>query len=284
MRTATLLAFAATLAFASPGAVASSQAAPQRIVSLNLCADQYLIALADPGQIAALTSLSQDPEFSYFADKAAAFHAIQGLAEEVLRLDPDLLITNPWGASQTLALLRDFDIPTLHLDYVTSYEGILAETRLIAKAIGQEARGEALIRSMSATLEDAALARDGAPMPSAVPFQRRGFTTGSETLLDEALRRAGLRNFSAERGRIDVGRIGLEDIVSGRPDFLLLQEPISASEDLGTELLTHPVLTRLYPESRRLYLPQALIGCGGPSFPAAVDHLRAQLQDLGTSP
>ena len=32
-----------------------NQAAPRKIVSLNLCADQYLLALADRGQIAGLT-------------------------------------------------------------------------------------------------------------------------------------------------------------------------------------------------------------------------------------
>ena len=44
-----------------PVAVAASPStkAPQRIVSLNLCADQYLLALADRDQIAGLTALDE---------------------------------------------------------------------------------------------------------------------------------------------------------------------------------------------------------------------------------
>ena len=44
-----------------------------RIVSLNLCADPYLMAFADKTQIAALTHLSRDPDMSAYAEAAQAF-------------------------------------------------------------------------------------------------------------------------------------------------------------------------------------------------------------------
>ena len=44
------------LAIAALTLTGTAHAAPRRIVSLNVCADQYLIALADKGQIAALSS------------------------------------------------------------------------------------------------------------------------------------------------------------------------------------------------------------------------------------
>ena len=55
-----------------PVAVAAppSNKAPQRIVSLNLCADQYLLALADRDQIAGLTRNAIDPDMSAAAAQA----------------------------------------------------------------------------------------------------------------------------------------------------------------------------------------------------------------------
>ena len=49
---------------------APAKAAPERIVSLNLCADQMLLALADRGQIAALSHLATDPGISAAAEAA----------------------------------------------------------------------------------------------------------------------------------------------------------------------------------------------------------------------
>ena len=75
---------------------------PQRIVSLNACADEYLIALADKGQIAALTRFARDPSLSFYADKRRRTYPIsQGQAEAVLALHPDLVIASPYRAART---------------------------------------------------------------------------------------------------------------------------------------------------------------------------------------
>jgi len=44
----------------------AAMGSPQRIVSTNLCADQYLIALADKSQIAGLTLFARDPSLSFY--------------------------------------------------------------------------------------------------------------------------------------------------------------------------------------------------------------------------
>ena len=43
-------------------------AAPQKIVSLNLCTDQLLMLLADPNQIASLSKIVDDQNVSFFAE------------------------------------------------------------------------------------------------------------------------------------------------------------------------------------------------------------------------
>ena len=86
---AALLAFSLTAAAPAP---------PRRIVSLNTCADQYVLALADPGQIAALSPYGHDPELSAAVAKARRFPVLKRPAEEVLALRPDLVIGFPDGA------------------------------------------------------------------------------------------------------------------------------------------------------------------------------------------
>ena len=50
-----------------------THAAPQKIVSLNLCTDQLLMLLADPDQIASLSKIVDDPNVSFLAEKSAGF-------------------------------------------------------------------------------------------------------------------------------------------------------------------------------------------------------------------
>src|SRR5690606_39297055 len=60
-------------------------AAPRRIVSINACADQLLLALADRQQILALTHYARDPNMSFYADRAQGLPTIRGDAEQVLK-------------------------------------------------------------------------------------------------------------------------------------------------------------------------------------------------------
>src|SRR5580698_1660899 len=65
----------------SPAARPSPFALPHRIVSLNACADEYLIALADRDQVAALTQFATDPSLSFYAAKAKTYPMSRGDAE-----------------------------------------------------------------------------------------------------------------------------------------------------------------------------------------------------------
>jgi iron complex transport system substrate-binding protein len=48
-----------------------SRAQPSRVISLNLCTDQLLLALADPGAIASVTYLARDCTISAHCREAA---------------------------------------------------------------------------------------------------------------------------------------------------------------------------------------------------------------------
>ncbi|WP_204320163.1 hypothetical protein, partial [Klebsiella oxytoca] len=62
-----------TAAFALLVLAPAVAAAPRRVVSFNLCADQLVLALADPGQIAALSPYARNPAISAAAAAAGGF-------------------------------------------------------------------------------------------------------------------------------------------------------------------------------------------------------------------
>lgn len=256
--------------FAALGIAAAPETAPRRVVSLNLCADQYIMVLADPAQIAALTHNARDPEMSWLAAQAKRLPISHGSAEEVLALQPDLIVASPYQRHDTLALLKGRDVAFLDLPPAESWTQIVGQLRSVAKALGHAERGEALIRRMEAELTPPAAVTH---RPVAAYYQRRGFMTGTGTLVDEMMRRAGLTNLAARLGKPSLARVSLEEMVAARPDYLIVESATDTVTDQGTEMLHHPAIAKI----PRISLPQAMTVCGGPSYPEAVKRLRAQL-------
>jgi iron complex transport system substrate-binding protein len=254
------------LAFAL--ALPARAAPPRHIVSLNLCADQFLIALADRGQIAGLTRLSHMPDMSPIAAEAARFPEVGSSAEALLAAQPDLILTG-WPGQADPAVRAGLRTHVLAVPPANSYADIVGQVRLVAKAVGHPDRGEALIRRMDDAL--AAIPRTGRGWIAA-DYQRRGYLSGAGTLMDDMMRRVGLRNLTTELGLPALARLSLEQFVAHRPDFLITGR--GKARDLGSAMLDHPAISGI----PRLRLPGSLVDCGGPSYPQAIRLLSDQLR------
>lgn len=255
---------------------ATAAAPPRRVVSLNLCADQFLLALADRSQVAALTRFARDPAFSADAKKARAYPFSKGSAEELLALQPDLVITSPWRRSEIVALLAGRGVRVVDVPDATDYPGIRRNAVTVATLLGHPERGRSLVAHM-----DAALARVGPPAGrgrTAAYWQRRGFLTGGGTLVDDMMRRSGLVNLATRLGRPALSRLPVELLVAHPPDFLFLDREGGSGGDRGSELLHHPAVDRAVPRSHRLRIPQALSVCGAPGYPRAIAAITAQIR------
>lgn len=265
---------AATLGCALLGA--APRPAPNRIVSLNMCADQLVIALADPGQIAGLTEWARDPGLSYYAARALSLPVTHRSVEEVLALHPDLVIDAPFRTRAVLAPLEARGVRMVDLPVDDGLAGIEASIATIAAAVGHPDRGAAMIAGMRADL-----ARIGPPPGRgrvAAYYQREGYLTGTGTLVDEMMGRVGLVNLAGRLGRPALSQLSLEQMALARPDFLVMEDGTRTDGDRGTAMLRHPLLASAVPVSHQLYLPQSFTVCGTPAYPRAVAMLAAGIR------
>lgn len=259
---------AAAMAWAMPERAPAKR--PQRIVSLNLCADQYLLELADRDQIAGLTRNAADPDMSAAAARAAGLNIMGTSAEELLVLDPDLIIGIPAKRGGMMAAVAQRDYTVLDLKSVASYPDIVAHIREVAAAVGHVERGEALIARMN---------RDLATLPKpanagiAAYYQRRGYMTGTGTLIDDVMTRTGLTNLAGRLDKPALSQVSLEEMVAARPDYLIVESATDQVTDQGTEMLHHPALNDI----PRLSIPQAWTVCGSPAYVRAARSLADQI-------
>ncbi|MDO6414938.1 ABC transporter substrate-binding protein [Sphingomonas sp. BIUV-7] len=251
-------------------APAAAPQPPRRIISLNLCADQFVLALADRSQIAGLTRNATNADMSAEADKARGLHLLGQSAEEVLAIDPELIVG--MGARRgAMAVLSAHHYPTLDLKSAESYDAIVASIRAVAEAVGHVARGEALIADMDREL--AALSSRPGKGRVAAYYQRRGFMTGTGTLIDDLMTRVGLRNLAGVIGKPALSQLSLEELTAAQPDYLIIDSTSERIADQGTEMLHHPILARI----PRLAIPQAWTVCGGPAYVLAARSLARQI-------
>jgi iron complex transport system substrate-binding protein len=244
---------------------------PQRIVSLNLCADQLVLALADRAQIAGLTRNAAKPEMSAEAARARGLRILGTSAEEILQIQPDLVVGMPARRNAAIGAIKGQHFRMLDVKSADRLEDIHASIRAVAAAVGHPERGEAMIARM--TRELAAIPRAGRGKVAAY-YQRRGYLTGTGTLVDDLMGRLGLVNLAARLDKPPLAQMSLEELVAARPDYIIVESATDRATDLGTEMLHHPAL-RAIP---RISLPQAWTVCGGPAYVLAARGIAAQMR------
>lgn len=265
----------AALAFLVGFTTAAAGDPARSVISLNLCTDQLLLALAPESRIVGL---------SPFTERSRAPHVggppiLSGTAEEALLLRPDLVVAGLWDRRATQAMIRQQGIRLEAFDIVASLAEARTQITRMGDLLGERPRADILVAELDAALGRLRAAAAGQPL-RVLPYSRRGWVEGSEGLIGEILREAGLLSAAGEAGIRMGGFLGLEAVVSLRPDALLLTDGERLAEDQGAALLQHPAIARMFPESRLLRLPGSRAICGGPGLVRALDSLAAQIADL----
>jgi iron complex transport system substrate-binding protein len=231
-----------------------------RVVSLNLCTDQMLVLLA-PQSVAGLSPLARDPAISAVASRAADLPVVVPAAEAVLRLNPDLVLAEPYGAQAVVAVLHQLGLHVVAVPEPQSFSEIRANIMTLATLLDARARGAALITHMDAEL--AGLPQPAHPL-TAILLEPRGFAAGPASLAAAVLRAAGYRD--AARG----GWLPLETLLAHPPDLLVIPSA-PGLPSLATDLLANPSLGSL----PRRFIPAAWLICGSP-FAAEAARLIAR--------
>jgi iron complex transport system substrate-binding protein len=179
-----------------PAASLCAAETPKRIVSLNMCTDELVLRLADRANIASVTWLSRDAQNANAADLAASVPINHGLAEEIIPLDPDLIVAGSFTTRTAVAMLKQTRSPVTEFGVARSVDDVREQIRQMARLVGEPARGDQLVESLDRRLSaigDAPLV----PRPTALVFNPNGFTVGAGTLVDDIMRHAGLDNVAA---------------------------------------------------------------------------------------
>lgn len=245
-----------------PGFASLSIASALKVASLNLCADEYLLLLAKPQEIASVTRLAQDPLESPLAGTARAFPANRGSLEGVVGTRPDIILTMG-GTGRSTALIADrLGIRTVELPQPSDIAGVEANLRAVADALGDPRRAEPWL-TMIARLKASAPRQ----AVDTIMTSGGGFTVSPGTAAAQWMRLAGFRQRA-----VPGGRATLELLLTKPPQVLLRSDYRSGQMSAGQRWFDHPIVKRLAP--RTMMTDGRPWTCGGPLMIAEVERLR----------
>lgn len=254
----------------------AAQAEPPRAVSLDFCADQHLLALADHAQIAAV-SPGADEDDSYLRERARGLRAARPNTEEIAALKPDVVLRFWGGSSGLTTALEKFGARVITLEYPSDFDVVKKNLRTAAEALDRKAEGERLVADLDARL--AALAARRVPHPRALYVTPGGVTAADGTMIDAILRAAGVENAAAwEYGW---PALPMEKLILDPPELI-----VAGFFEATTEYVNHwsasrhPAFRKVFAETPAVHLSADIISCPAWFSVEAAEEIVAALKDV----
>ncbi len=226
-----------------------------RIISLDLCTDWMLLKYAGRSQVRAYSSLL----YRYHADWVPQNLPVHnGSLEQILELDPELLITGEYNAillrKRLLQLGRTVKVLPLPqgLDTIRDYQQLFLS----------------IINAGSDTTDTDWDKIYPKRNQSLLLLGANGIGTGRGTLENDLLVRAGWDNYIQQSGYVN---LQLEQIVANPPDAIYWSAP--SSNSLANLFVSHPTIKKIMGISKTPREENWRWQCPGPWSLELIDEL-----------
>lgn len=200
---------------------------PQRIISVSLMTDEYLLALADEDQILGLSRLADDPRYSNVRDKAKKLTSRFALnSEQLISARPDLVLAASWADPQKISHLREMGMQVFLVKAALNLEDIKSAIKKIGRLCGNPEKTRDLQQwvsqtelSLRQTREELA---DGKPL--LLDYNSWNAASGKGTSWDSICNLAGAENAAAPYASDKFGQVPLSEelLLQIKLDFLVV--------------------------------------------------------------
>jgi iron complex transport system substrate-binding protein len=246
-------------------------------MSMNMCADMLLLQLVEPSRIASVTYLASRGMREIDPGAADGLRINHGTAEEILAQAPDLILAGDFSTAMTRKVAAQAGAPILEVKSAITFGDIRQITLQVGEEVGELARAEALIAQMDVALAQLADAAPAAPFEVAV--WNGESSPGGGTLENTIVEAAGARNIVAPAADGVYATIGLEQLLSADPQFMLLAAEDRREPTVLGAAMRHRVIARRF-QGRALTYPEAVFRCGVPQSAEAALELRRDMMAL----
>ncbi len=197
-------------------------APPQRIVSLTPATTELVFALGAGDRLKGRTQSDDYPPAAAAVPAVASFNGV--VIEQVVAIAPDLVLAggNGFTAATDVARLRQLGFPVLVL-YAASVNGVLADIRLVGRALGAEAQADQLASDMQVRIDGVKAAVAPLDRPRVfyeIGYQPDIYGPATDSFVADMVSAAG--GDPVTTGNPAVFSISLESLVAQDPQLIVL--------------------------------------------------------------
>lgn len=231
----------------------SQAVAAPRVVSLDMCADQYVLGLVPRDQIAGLSMRAQLPE-SFFRDRAKGLRRVPAKSEAVLALAPDVVVRTWGGDRKLLDRLAKNGIKVTTINDLQNLDQAEGELLRIGVELGQPQAGQAEAQRFHAAMD---AVRPIGLGRTVLYYTPGGYTAGPDTFTGDFLTRLSFRMESQTKGFYFLSP---EVLLSLKPDVFALgfYEDAYAMRRVPGR---HPLVRKAIEQTPHFTVPATAIAC-----------------------
>jgi iron complex transport system substrate-binding protein len=215
-----------------------------RIVSIGGSITEIVFALGEEKRLIARDSTSVYPDAVWNLPDVGYMRALS--PEGVLSVNPSgILALAGSGPKEAVDVLKKASVPFIEVPETFDSEGILQKIRIVGKALGTDAKAEALADSVAAKLEAAEKLTDGITERKRVLFilSMQGgkiLASGSDTAADGIISLAG--GVNAVEGYSGYKQLSDESALTARPDIILMMDRGGGDPSANVDPFAHPAI------------------------------------------
>jgi iron complex transport system substrate-binding protein len=227
--------------------VITLDAPPTRIHSLSLGHSEILAALVDFDRLTAVYSFFVDAEQSNIADLSSEALMIGFDPEEVVALEPEVIVASRFTNADTVALMKGVGIPVARTSLENSALGNVPNILLMGYLIGAEEEAIALVDELEARMQfiTDVLASDESPRVLSISKWTSIFAAGSGSTEGGIIEQAGGINAAADSGIDRHQQVSIESIAAINPDVIIVPQPLDGANAFIEELTSSAALAEI---------------------------------------
>ncbi|PAP91459.1 heme/hemin ABC transporter substrate-binding protein [Mesorhizobium wenxiniae] len=214
---------------------------PSKIAAIGGSITEIVFALGEQDRLVARDSTSRYPEAALKLPDVGYMRQLS--PEGVLSVNPSgILALHGSGPKQAIDVLKKTSIPFIEVPERYDHEGILEKIRIVGKALGVDAKADALAAEIDAKLKAAekqtASIKDRTRVLFVLSMQGgKILASGSDTAADGIIKLSG--GVNAVDGFSGYKQLSDEAVITARPDVILMMNNAGAAAS-DDELFANP--------------------------------------------
>ena len=199
---------------------------PQKVVALGASTAQTLWDVGAKGKV---VGMPVNPTTAYLNGSTERTDVYQAdefsvATEEVVGLDPDLVLAPNVIPNESVAALRDAGLTVYKFEFGDSLSGIYEKTNQTGKLVGACEGARETVDATKTRVNAIEQAIEGEERPNVLYAQGGGFVAGNGTFIHEVIEAAGGENLAADAGIEGYQRISNETVAAQDPDWIIASD------------------------------------------------------------